>query len=408
MTTDWKQRLTWLAVTGFVAGGSFVAGSSVSKVVQGQPAPAAPEQSYQTTSTTSANEAGLGRMAAGLSPNFIADAAEKAAPAVVSINIEKSAPKGREESELPPFFRDFFGDRAPSGPRRPERGQGSGFIIDSSGIIVTNEHVVDGADKVTVVLKDGTNLKGKVLGVDTLTDVAVVKVTAGQLLPTVALGDSGKLRPGEWVIALGNPLGFSNTVTAGIISALNRTSNQIQLGDKRVDYIQTDAAINPGNSGGPLINIYGEVIGINTAIISGAEGIGFAVPINKAREIAEKLLKDGKIIRPYVGVSMVGLSADLVQQIKENPNAGLPVPPVDKGVLVQRVVPKSPAAVGGLRAGDVITAVDGKAMTDARQVQDAVGTHKVGESVEFTVIRNTDTKKLKIRTVEFKAEPDNG
>ncbi|WP_287128967.1 HhoA/HhoB/HtrA family serine endopeptidase [Candidatus Cyanaurora vandensis] len=402
--TTWQQRLGWVGLTGLVAGGSFALGTSLEKVTQGAPAPAAPQ-----TENFQATPASLGRATTALGPNFIADAAEKAAPAIVSIDIEKTTPRpqARDNGDLPPFFRDFFGERDGLGPRRaPERGEGSGFIIDSTGIIITNEHVVDGADKVTVILRDGKRFKGTVLGIDPLTDVAVVKVESDQPLPTVELGDSTRLRPGEWVIALGNPLGFSNTVTAGIISALNRSSGEIQIGDKRVDFIQTDAAINPGNSGGPLINIYGQVIGINTAIISGASGIGFAIPINKAREIAYQLIKTGKIVRPYVGVSMLGLTPEIVDQIKQDPSADIPVPTTDKGVLVQRVVPDSPAAKGGVKKGDVITAVDGKPVTDARSVQDAVGNRKVGDPVEFTILRDNKTQKIAIKTVEYKADTD--
>jgi len=405
--TTWQQKLTWLGVASFVAGGSFTLGTTVSKWTA--PTTAAPQQIAETYQTNPVSN-NL-RASSALGPNFIADAAERAAPAVVSIDIEKNAPRpsAKPEGELPPFlkdFKDFFPDRGGSPRRAPERGEGSGFIIDSTGIIVTNEHVVDGADKVTVILKDGTRLKGKVLGIDPLTDVAVVKVESDKPLPTVDLGDSTKLRPGEWVIALGNPLGFSNTVTAGIISALNRSSGEIQIGDKRVDFIQTDAAINPGNSGGPLINIYGQVIGINTAIISGASGIGFAIPINKAREIAYQLIKSGKIVRPYVGVSMVGLTPELIEQIKQDPNAELPIPTTDKGVLIQKVIPDSPAAKSGVKKGDVIVAVDGKPTVDARSVQDAVANRKVGEMVEFTIVRDNKTKKIAIKTVELKQEED--
>ncbi|WP_218082745.1 trypsin-like peptidase domain-containing protein [Anthocerotibacter panamensis] len=402
----WKQRLTWLAISGFVAGVSFVAGSSSSRWVQGAPAPAAPETSYQVSNASISTN----RAATALGPNFIADAVEKASSGVVSINIEKNAPatRSRENSELPPFLRDFFGNRGGRTPGRqtPERGQGSGFIIDSTGILITNDHVVDGADKVTILLKDGTSLKGKVLGVDPLTDIAVVRIQSDKPLPTVEMGDSARLRPGEWVIALGNPLGFSNTVTAGIVSALNRSSSEIQIaGDKRVDFIQTDAAINPGNSGGPLINIYGEVIGINTAIISGAEGIGFAIPINKAREIAYKLIKDGKVIRPYVGVSMVGLTPEILEQMKEDPDFKLPIPSTAKGVYVREVVKGSPAEKGGVLKGDIIIAVDDKEVLDARAVQDAVGNRKVGDPVAFTLLRDKQTKKLSIRTVELQPTP---
>lgn len=179
-----------------------------------------------------------------------------------------------------PFFRQFFGSELPTPPgKQIERGTGSGFIIGADGRILTNAHVVDGADTVTVTLKDGRTFKGKVLGEDSVTDVAVVKIQANQL-PTVALGKSDQLKLGEWAIAIGNPLGLDNTVTTGIISATGRSSSAVGVPDQRVSFIQTDAAINPGNSGGPLLNQRGEVIGMNTAIIQGAQGLGFAIPID--------------------------------------------------------------------------------------------------------------------------------
>ena len=219
------------------------------------------------------------------SANFIASTAERVGPAVVRINSARTvASSGRPGIFNDPFFREFFGEQGiPEQPReRVERGTGSGFILDANGTILTNAHVVEGADEVTVTFKDGRELRGDVIGEDPLTDVAVIKVEATNL-PVVSVGDSDALRPGEWAIAIGNPLGLDNTVTAGIISATGRTSAQIRVPDKRVQFIQTDAAINPGNSGGPLLNERGEVIGVNTAIIGNAQGLGFAIPINRAR-----------------------------------------------------------------------------------------------------------------------------
>ncbi|MEN9222575.1 MAG: trypsin-like peptidase domain-containing protein, partial [Thermostichus sp. BF3_bins_97] len=217
-----------------------------------------------------------------VSMNFIADVAQKVGPAVVRIDSERTVrTRGAfpEEFFSDPFFRDFFGQNMPSMPRqRRQQGTGSGFIISADGQIITNAHVVDGSDKVTVILKDTRSFDGEVLGSDPVTDVAVVKIKA-ENLPTVQLGRSETLEPGQWAIAIGNPLGLDNTVTAGIISALGRSSGEIRVPDKRVSFIQTDAAINPGNSGGPLLNAQGEVIGVNTAIIQGAQGLGFAIPI---------------------------------------------------------------------------------------------------------------------------------
>ncbi|NER82994.1 MAG: trypsin-like serine protease, partial [Leptolyngbya sp. SIO1D8] len=237
--------------------------------------------------------------------NFIAAAVERVGPSVVRIDAARTVAQRFPSVFDDPFFRQFFGDRGiPDEPRtRVEQGTGSGFIIDAEGLIVTNAHVIEGADRVIVTLKDGREFPGEVLGEDTLTDIAVIRVEASGL-PAVTIGDSEQLRPGEWAIAIGNPLGLDNTVTAGIISATGRSSSQIRVPDKRVSFIQTDAAINPGNSGGPLLNERGEVIGVNTAIIGGAQGLGFAIPINTAQQIAQELITKGYVEHPYLGIQM--------------------------------------------------------------------------------------------------------
>ena len=219
--------------------------------------------------------------------NFIAQAVERVGPAVVRIDsARKLSSQDVPEPFKNPFFRRFFGNEMPPPEQRVERGTGSGFIISSDGRLITNAHVIAGADNVKVTLKDGRTFSGRVVGVDSVTDVAVVKIEANNL-PTVRLGTSERLIPGEWAIAIGNPLGLDNTVTVGIISALDRSSSQVGVPEKRVSFIQTDAAINPGNSGGPLLNAKGEVIGINTAIRAGAQGLGFAIPIETAQRIAD-------------------------------------------------------------------------------------------------------------------------
>src|SRR5579883_815268 len=280
--------------------------------------PAAPPQSVaQAPSRSSA-------ILSNNDSNFIVNAVDRVGPAVVRINSSRTVKTRRPEIFDDPFFRQFFGD-VPSGPStRVERGTGSGFIIKSDGLILTNAHVVDGADTVTVTLKDQREFTGKVLGADPLTDVAVVKVQATNL-PTVNLGDSDQLRPGEWAIAIGNPLGLDNTVTVGIISATGRSSAQIQAPDKRVQFIQTDAAINPGNSGGPLLNQRGEVIGMNTAIIGGAQGLGFAIPINTAQRISSQLIATGKVSHPYLGIRMTTLTPELKKQINSDPESNVSV-----------------------------------------------------------------------------------
>ena len=221
-------------------------------------------------------------------PNFIADAVEKVGPAVVRIDASRTVRRRMPDAMENPLFRRFFGDEIPrSLDERIEQGTGSGFVLRDDGQIITNAHVVDGADTVNVTLKDGRTFAGRVVGTDTVTDIAAIKIDAEQL-PTVSLGRSDVLTPGQWAIAIGNPLGLDNTVTAGIISALDRSSSQIGISNKRVQFIQTDAAINPGNSGGPLLNDRGEVIGINTAIRANAQGLGFAIPIETAIRIAQR------------------------------------------------------------------------------------------------------------------------
>ena len=321
------------------------------------------------------------------SPDLISTMVEKAGPAVVRIDAEKSVNQAIPDEFNSPFFRRFFGSQIPNQPSsRVQRGLGSGFILNQDGHILTNAHVVDGADTVQVTLKDGRALDGKVMGADSVTDIAVIKIEAEEL-PTLAISDSEQLKPGQWSIAIGNPLGLDNTVTAGIISATGRSSNQIGAPDKRVDYIQTDTAINPGNSGGPLLNLQGEVIGVNTAIIQGAQGIGFAIPINTAQRIADQIIATGKAEHPYLGIQMVTLSPEIKADINQDPNSGLKVS-ADEGILIAKVVPGSPAEKAGLKAGDILSRINGKNVTDAGVVQQQVATQSVGDSIQLDVIRN--------------------
>lgn len=315
--------------------------------------------------------------------NFVSEVVEQVGPAVVRINASRTVSTRRPEVFNDPFFRRFFGSQIPDMPdTQMQRGTGSGFIVSEDGQILTNAHVVDGADRVTVTLKDGRTLEGEVMGTDPVTDVAVIKVEAVSL-PTVSIGNSEQLRPGEWAIAIGNPLGLDNTVTTGIISGTGRTSSQVGVPDKRVDFIQTDAAINPGNSGGPLLNAQGEVIGINTAIIRNAQGLGFAIPIDRAQEIADQLIANGRVDHPYLGVQMAMLTPEVKEQLSSQ---GLTIA-ADEGVLIVDVVPNSPAARAGLEAGDVIRTIDGSTVTSPTDVQQAVAEVAVGENLPLELQR---------------------
>ncbi len=335
------------------------------------------------------------------STSFVTAAVNRVGSAVVRIDTERTITRRVDPFLEDPFFRRFFGEGFPQQmPSEQLRGLGSGFIIDKSGLVLTNAHVVDKADKVTVRLKDGRTFEGKVQGIDEVTDLAVVKINAGNDLPVAPLGSSTNVQVGDWAIAVGNPLGFDNTVTLGIVSTLKRSSAQVGISDKRLDFIQTDAAINPGNSGGPLLNGQGEVIGINTAIRPDAMGIGFAIPIDKAKAIAAQLQRDGKVAHPYLGVQMLTLTPDLAKQNNTDPNSPIQIPEIN-GVFVMRVVPNSPAASAGIRRGDVILQVDGKAITSAEQLQNVVEDSRLGQVLQVKVQRGNQTQQLSVRTAEL-------
>ncbi|NET32167.1 MAG: PDZ domain-containing protein [Cyanothece sp. SIO1E1] len=335
--------------------------------------------------------------------NFIAEAVERVGPAVVRIDASRTVARRLPETFRNPLFRRFFGDEMPQIPdERLERGTGSGFILSADGRLITNAHVVDGSDKVKVTLKDGRSFEGEVLGTDPVTDVAVVKIEATRL-PTVSLGKSDDLIPGQWAIAIGNPLGLDNTVTAGIISAIDRSSSQVGVPDKRVQFIQTDAAINPGNSGGPLLNDRGEVIGINTAIRADAQGLGFAIPIETASRIAEQLFTTGQVEHPYLGIQMLNLNADLRQQINQDEELGLNVTQ-DEGVIIVRVLDDTPAAKADLQPGDIIQSINDTPVTSAVEVQQQVEASQVGEILEVEVSRNGEVKTLQVRPTIFPSD----
>ncbi|MDJ1180144.1 trypsin-like peptidase domain-containing protein [Roseofilum sp. BLCC_M91] len=334
--------------------------------------------------------------------SFVSQVVQNVGPAVVRIDASRIVTQQVPDVFNDPFFRRFFGGAAPMPQEREVKGSGSGFIINQEGVILTNAHVIEGTDTVDVTLKDGRTLEGKVLGTDPVTDVAVVKID-GENLPTVKLGNSDTLQPGEWAIAIGNPLGLDNTVTVGIISATGRSSAQVGIPDKRVSFIQTDAAINPGNSGGPLLNQKGEVIGINTAIIQGAQGLGFSIPINTAQNIADQLVTKGQVEHPFLGIQMVTLTPELQKDINQNPNSGFNLS-AEQGVLIVQVMPQSPAAQAGLRAGDVITEIDGKPMKEAIEIQEAVQNTQVGSPLKVLIRRGDQSLPLTVRPGVFPAQ----
>ncbi|MDQ3884791.1 MAG: trypsin-like peptidase domain-containing protein [Thermoproteota archaeon] len=259
----------------------------------------------------------------------------------------------------------------------PVEGVGSGLVIDEKGYILTNNHVIDDADRLKVTLPDGRVLRGRVVGSDETTDIAVLKVESEQLLPAIQLGDSDSLKAGQIVIAIGNPFGLTGgpAVTAGIVSSLNRS---IQTRSGVLELIQTDAAINPGNSGGPLVNTKGEVIAINTANMPYAQGIGFAVPINTAKSILKELIEKGKVMRPWIGVASMKLTPQLARYY------GLPV---TEGALIARVEPYSPADDAGLRKGDIVEEIDGNRINDPAQIASHVHKKQVNEQLTLTVNR---------------------
>jgi serine protease Do len=344
-------------------------------------------------------------VARGLSNAFRA-AAQRALPGVVQVTIEKTSPRQPTVSmpQIPEELRRFFGFDLPGGGQgniqpAPEFGLGSGLIIDRQGHIITNNHVVAGADQVHVKLVDGREFVAKVVGTDPTTDIALLQVPTAQAdtLPTVTLGNSDSLRVGDWVLALGNPLGLDFSVTAGIVSARGRqlSGNAGAL----EDFIQTDAAINPGNSGGPLVDLFGQVIGVNSAIAGGPRfvGYGFAVPINLARRVVSDLLAYGYVRRPRLGVTVGNVSAADAEVYKLDRIAGAQVKSVTDG---------SPGAKAGLRPGDVVVALDGKPIDDATELTAQLAQHKPGDRVSLTIIRRGNRQDVSVQLGEFQRSTD--
>ncbi|HZO23734.1 MAG TPA: DegQ family serine endoprotease [Steroidobacteraceae bacterium] len=306
---------------------------------------------------------------------------KKVSPAIVNIATRGTIHEKGPQNPLldDPFFRRFFDVPPESGPReRPFQSAGSGVIVDAkSGYIVTNAHVVENATEITVTLQDGRDIKAEVVGSDEPSDVAVLKVKSGNLVQ-IPLGDSAKVEVGDFVVAIGNPFGLQHTVTSGIISGLSRSGINP---DGYEDFIQTDASINPGNSGGALVNLRGELIGINTAILSrsgGNIGIGFAIPVNMAHSVMDQLIKYGSVKRGLLGVSMYTVTPDIAQSL------GLANA---QGALVSQVVEGSPAEKAGIHTGDVITSVNGQSVKSNGELRNAIGLMRVGEKVEIGLLR---------------------
>jgi S1-C subfamily serine protease len=340
-------------------------------------------------------------------PNFIAAVSDQVGPAVVRITTSRSA----KTPDINPFLNPF-GDQPDENDRpneRPSRrprsqGTGSGFIISADGKVLTNAHVVEGANSVEVTLQDGRTLKGNVIGADSVTDVAAIQLE-GENFPTIPFGDSSKLTPGQWAIAIGNPLGLDHTVTAGIISALGRSSSEVGIPDKRVRFIQTDAAINPGNSGGPLLNDRGQVIGINTAIRANAQGLGFAIPIETAKTISDQLFKQGKASHPFLGVQMADLSAELRDRIKRESRKQIQITE-EKGVIILGIAKDSPAAKADLQPGDIFKTIQGQAVQTSSEVQSKVEASTIGQPLSIEILRGGQTLTLDIRPAEFPKQQD--
>jgi serine protease Do len=342
--------------------------------------------------------------ARSLSRTFAA-VAEQLSPSVVRISVTKTAKNVHRfgfgggggnpfrGSPFERFFGDGDGDNDGGGMDTPkQRGTGSGVVIDAKGHILTNNHVVEDADEVKVSFVDGKTVSGKVVGTDPKSDLAVVKVDGVDVKPA-RLGDSEKLLVGEWVMAIGNPFGLDHTVTVGVLSAKNRSGFE---SGRYEDFLQTDASINPGNSGGPLVNLDGEVVGINTMIAGIGTGIGFAVPTSMAKPISDQLIKNGRVRRPYLGIQM----QDITPEIKKSLGGKAP----DKGALVGQVMPGSPAEKAGVKPGDVITGVDGVSVDGSKAVQRNVLGKSIGQKVDLSVWRDGQSTHIASTTAELPSD----
>ncbi|OJH38111.1 trypsin-like peptidase domain-containing protein [Cystobacter ferrugineus] len=313
----------------------------------------------------------------------LAPLVESVKGAVVNVDVQSTSSRG--ERQLTPFDR-FFGGEDPRGSRREpiRQGTGSGFIIDSKGLVLTNNHVVEGAVSIRVRLDDGRSFNAEIVGRDPLTDVALIQLKKAENLPTVKLGDSDAMRVGDWVVAIGNPFGLASSVSSGILSARARNIHSGPYDD----FLQTDAAINPGNSGGPLFNLKGEVVGINTAIVGGGTGIGFAVPSNQVKALLPQLEKEGAVTRAWLGIGIQDLDEDIARALQL---------PVKEGAIVNQVNDNSPAGRAGMKVDDVIVSIDGQKVGSGSSLTRSVALKKPGSTSALEVFREGKRQTLKVQ-----------
>lgn len=360
----------------------------------------------QSENNSTRNQASILASSVPLNSETIADIAQQAAPSVVNIEVRRKDETGLSalDFDIPNFggsnFKFFYNGKqvTPGTPLpipkispkfRKASATGSGFVIREDGYILTNAHLVKGASDIRVSLNDKRSFDAKVIGTDGFSDLAVLKIETANL-PALKMGSSEKLRPGEFAIAIGSPLGFDHTVTLGIISAIGRTITDI---NGNINFIQTDAAINPGNSGGPLLNFKGEAVGVNTAIQANAQNIGFSIPIDVAKTVADELINHGAISRPWLGITM--------NELNEAQAKSLGLPATTRGAFIRQIFEGSPAQEGGLEPGDIIQKIDEHPITSPKEVQEAVKAHRVGETVSVLVLRGATSTPLELTIGQY-------